>query len=69
MDRLPPLRLLTTFEAFSRYGSMRMAATRMNVTQPAISQSLKALEAHVGRRSQRCRSPREERRKNAAGAH
>lgn len=48
MDRLPPLRLLTTFEAFSRYGSMRMAATRMNVTQPAISQSLKALEAHVG---------------------
>lgn len=48
MDRLPPLRLLTTFEAFSRYGSMRLAATRMNVTQPAISQSLKALEAHVG---------------------
>lgn len=48
MDRLPPLRLLTTFEAFSRTGSMRLAAARLNVTQPAVSQSLKALEAHVG---------------------
>jgi DNA-binding transcriptional LysR family regulator len=48
MDRLPPLRLLTTFESFARSGSMRLAATRLNVTQPAISQALKALEAHVG---------------------
>ncbi|WP_068303422.1 LysR family transcriptional regulator [Pararhodobacter sp. CCB-MM2] len=48
MDRLPPLRLLTTFEAVSRLGSMREAAARLNVTQPAVSQALKALEDHVG---------------------
>jgi DNA-binding transcriptional LysR family regulator len=48
MDRLPPLRLLTTFEAVSRYGSMREAAARLNVTQPAVSQALKALEDHIG---------------------
>ncbi|WP_159951471.1 LysR substrate-binding domain-containing protein [Rhizobium sp. 18065] len=48
MSRLPPLRLLTTFEAVSRLGSMREAATRLNVTQPAVTQALKALEEHVG---------------------
>ena len=48
MDRLPPLRLLTTFEAIARHGSKRLAAERLNVTQPAVSQALKALEAHVG---------------------
>lgn len=48
MDRLPPLRLLTTFEAMSRHGSMREAAARLNVTQPAVSQALKALEDHIG---------------------
>ncbi|WP_339114843.1 LysR substrate-binding domain-containing protein [Thioclava sp. GXIMD2076] len=48
MSRLPPLRLLTTFEAIARHGSMHLAAARLNVTQPAISQSLKALEDHVG---------------------
>ena len=48
MDRLPPLRLLTTFEAVSRHGSMQLAAARLNVTQPAVSQALKALEEHVG---------------------
>lgn len=48
MDRLPPLRLLTTFEAVARHGSMRMAAERLNVTQPAVSQALKALEGHAG---------------------
>ncbi|NIZ11357.1 LysR substrate-binding domain-containing protein [Pseudooceanicola sp. HF7] len=47
MDRLPPLRLLTTFEAFSRHGSMREAAARLNVTQPAVSQALRALEDHL----------------------
>ncbi len=50
MDRLPPLRLLTTFEAVARHGSMRLAAARLNVTQPAISQALKSLETHVGAR-------------------
>ena len=48
MDRLPPLRLLATFEAVARHGSMRLAAARLNVTQPAVSQSLRALEDHVG---------------------
>ncbi|QPM92373.1 LysR substrate-binding domain-containing protein [Pseudooceanicola algae] len=48
MDRLPPLRLLVTFEALSRHGSMRDAAARLNVTQPAVSQALRALEEHVG---------------------
>jgi DNA-binding transcriptional LysR family regulator len=48
MDRLPALRLLTTFEAVARHGSMRLAAARLNVTEPAISQALKALESHVG---------------------
>jgi len=48
MDRLPPLRLLTTFEAFARHGSMQKAANLLNVTQPAVSQALKALETHIG---------------------
>ncbi len=48
MERFPPLRLLTTFEAVARHGSMRLAAARLNVTQPAVSQALKALEEHVG---------------------
>ncbi|UJW73445.1 LysR substrate-binding domain-containing protein [Rhizobium sp. SL42] len=48
MIRLPPLRLLTTFETVSRLGSMREAAIRLNVTQPAVTQALKALEEHVG---------------------
>ena len=48
MTAFPPLRLLTTFEAVARHGSMRLAAARLNVTQPAVSQALKALEAHVG---------------------
>ena len=48
MDRLPPLRLLLTFEEVVRLGSMRDAATRLNVTRPAVTQALKALEDHVG---------------------
>ena len=48
MDRFPPLRLLVTFEAVARHGSMRLAATRLNVTQPAVSQALRALEEQLG---------------------
>lgn len=47
MKGLPPLRLLTTFAEVARAGSMRAAAARLNVTQPAITQALKALEEHV----------------------
>lgn len=48
MDRLPPLRLLVVFEAVARQRSMRQAASRLNVTQPAISQAIRTLEDHVG---------------------
>ncbi len=48
MKRLPPLRLLVTFEAVARLGTMRDAADALNVTQPAITQSLKALEGFIG---------------------
>jgi len=49
MDRnLPPLRLLTTFAAVVRSGSVQAAAAELNVTQPAISQAVRRLEAHIG---------------------
>lgn len=48
MIRLPPLRLLVTFEAVARRGAMREAAAELNVTQPAVTQALKALEDHLG---------------------
>jgi len=47
---LPPLRLLTVFEAVIRCGSVQRAASELNVTQPAISQALRQLEEHVGTR-------------------
>ncbi|MBX9457736.1 MAG: LysR family transcriptional regulator [Rhizobium sp.] len=47
---LPPLRLLTVFEAVIRCGSVQRAAAELNVTQPAVSQSLRQLEDHVGTR-------------------
>lgn len=47
---LPPLRLLTVFEAVIRCGSVQRAAAELNVTQPAVSQSLRQLEEHVGTR-------------------
>lgn len=45
---LPPLRLLTTFEAVLRTGGVQNAATELNVTQPAVSQALRSLEDHLG---------------------
>ena len=48
MDHLPPLRLLTTFEAVARHGSSRLAAARLNVSASAVSQTVKALENHIG---------------------
>lgn len=48
MNRLPPLGLLSAFDEVVRSGSMRDAALRLNVTQPAVTQSIKALEAHIG---------------------
>lgn len=46
--RLPPLRLFSVFDAVLRNGSLQGAAAEMNVSQPAISQAIKALEDHVG---------------------
>lgn len=46
----PPLRLLTVFEAVVRRGGARAAAAELNVSQPAVSQSLKQLETHLGAR-------------------
>lgn len=48
MKPLPPLRLLAAFEEVARLGSLRAAAARMNVTRPAMTQTIKALEDHVG---------------------
>lgn len=45
---LPPLRLLTTFAAVVRLGSIQAAAAELNVTQPAISQAVRKLETHIG---------------------
>lgn len=45
---LPPLRLLTVFEAVLRTGSVQKAANHLNVTQPAVSQALRSLEDFVG---------------------
>ncbi|MDB5523580.1 MAG: LysR family transcriptional regulator [Rhizobium sp.] len=48
VNSLPPLRLLSVFEAVLRSGSVQRAAQELNVTQPAISQALRQLEEHVG---------------------
>lgn len=47
MKRLPPLRLLTVFEAVARSGSMRTAAGELNVSQAAVSQAMRSLEEHI----------------------
>jgi DNA-binding transcriptional LysR family regulator len=49
MDRaLPPLRLLSVFEAVLRRGGVRQASVELNVSQPAISQALRQLEDFLG---------------------
>ncbi len=48
MDRLPPLRLLETFDAVCRLGSMQRAAQLLNVSPPAISQAVRSLEQEIG---------------------
>jgi LysR family transcriptional regulator, glycine cleavage system transcriptional activator len=47
-SNLPPLRLLSVFETVLRRGSVRDAAGELNVSQPAVSQSLRQLEDHIG---------------------
>ena len=46
--RVPSTNSLFAFETVARLGSFSEAATELNVTQPAISRSIIALEAHLG---------------------
>jgi LysR family glycine cleavage system transcriptional activator len=48
-DALPPLNWLRVFEASARHLSFTGAATELHMTQSAVSQQIKALEAHLGR--------------------
>ena len=44
---LPPLNWLRSFEASARLGSYTAAAGELNITQSAVSQQIKLLEAHL----------------------
>jgi len=48
--RLPPLNSLRAFEVVARHESFRAAAEELHVTAAAVSQQVKALEDHLGRK-------------------
>ena len=48
-DALPPLNQLRVFEAAARLLSFTRAAEELHLSQPAVSQQIKALERHAGR--------------------
>ena len=48
--RLPPLNSLRAFEVVSRHESFRAAAEELHVTAAAVSQQVKTLENHLGRK-------------------
>ena len=48
LRRLPPLKALKAFEAAARSESLTRAAEELCVTQGAVSQQVKALEATLG---------------------
>ena len=50
MNRMPPLNALKAFEAAARHLSVKAAAEELSVTPGAVSQMLKTLEVHLGRR-------------------
>jgi LysR family glycine cleavage system transcriptional activator len=54
--RLPPLNSLRAFEVVSRHESFRAAAEELHVTAAAVSQQVKTLEDHLGRKLLRRRS-------------
>lgn len=54
--RLPPLNSLRAFEVVSRHESFRSAAQELHVTAAAVSQQVKTLEDHLGRKLLRRRS-------------
>jgi LysR family glycine cleavage system transcriptional activator len=45
---MPPLPALHAFEAAARLGSFAAAATELHLSQSAVSQRVRALEAHLG---------------------
>ncbi len=47
--RIPSLNWLRVFEAAARTGSFARAAERLAMSPPAVSQQIRALEAHLGR--------------------
>lgn len=46
--RLPPLNALRAFDAVAQYLNFRLAAERLNVTQGAVAQQIRKLEADLG---------------------
>jgi DNA-binding transcriptional LysR family regulator len=46
--RLPPFSSLIAFDAVARHGTLTRAAEELNVSQPAISRRLAALESDIG---------------------
>jgi LysR family glycine cleavage system transcriptional activator len=48
--RLPPLNSLRAFEVVARHSSFRDAASELHVTPAAVSQQIKTLEDHLGRK-------------------
>ena len=54
--RMPPLNSLRAFEVVSRHKSFRAAAEELHVTAAAVSQQVKVLEEHLGRKLLRRRS-------------
>jgi LysR family transcriptional regulator, glycine cleavage system transcriptional activator len=48
--RLPPLNSLRAFEVVARHSSFRDAAGELHVTPAAVSQQIKTLEDHLGRK-------------------
>ncbi len=46
--KIPPLSALRAFEATARLGSFSAAAKALSVTHAAVSQQVRALEAHLG---------------------
>lgn len=50
MPPLPPLNALRAFETAARAGSFVQAGAELGVTSAAVSQQVRALEAHLGKR-------------------
>jgi LysR family glycine cleavage system transcriptional activator len=47
---LPPLNAVKAFEAVARLGSLTQAAAELNVTPSAVSQQIRLLEEHIGKK-------------------